>query len=389
MAAFFYARAPGRSEIHHPRDEVHPMALTKDMTRVGPMRAPRLRWACGLPSACLLLGSPAGFTVGCSATHAGDDIQNEPAGAADGGGHAAVGTGVPSDLGDATTGSIAPGDVSPPSEGGSAPASAADAGAEAYPPASPDSGATAPSSVDAAQSSDGPSNDAGPPGRDAATRSSMCSSLFCEDFERGTLDPAVWTTQVNGGQTVGVVETALAAHGKFAVQFHANPNVQSYDFIIAKNAPVALQAHHFGRAYFYVTPKPPAEHTGFLFAGTSGFPNLKYLEVAGIGAAWQLTFVNLLPGGGESYASGGNAPVARWVCLEWEFNDAPDQATVFVDGQPSFSRTSITFNGSSTGLVGGFADVGFGYYAWHPASYPFDVYYDDIALDVKRIGCLP
>jgi hypothetical protein len=220
----------------------------------------------------------------------------------------------------------------------------------------------------------------------AAGASVGCSGVFCEDFESGSLNPAVWNTETSGGQTV-TVESTVTAHGKYAAQFHAKPNLESYDFIITKNAPAALRGHHFGRAYFNVSPKPPAEHTEFLFAGTAGFPKLKYLEVAGIGAAWQLTYVDLV-GGGESYASGGDAPDARWLCLEWEFNDTPDQITVFVDGVQSYSRNSITFDNQSSGLVGGFSDFGFGYYAWHPASYAFDIYYDDIVLDTKRVGCL-
>jgi hypothetical protein len=216
---------------------------------------------------------------------------------------------------------------------------------------------------------------------------SGCAGLFCEDFEKAMIDPAIWNVQASGGQTVAV-ETSVVAHGKYAIQFHANPNLESYDFIITKNAPAALQGHHFGRAYFNVTPKPPTEHAEFLFAGTAGFPNLKYLEVASVGTPWQLTYVDLIGNTGESYASGGVVPDARWFCLEWEFNDTPDQATVFVDGVQSYSRSTIAFQGQSTGLVGGFKDFGFGYYDWHPVSYPFDVYYDDIVLDTKRVGCL-
>jgi hypothetical protein len=275
----------------------------------------------------------------------------------------------------------------------------------------PDGGA--PGLFDAATASDGPdasldagtdaspgvpdaSDEVGTPAAEAAAVGSSdggsdesatgCPGLFCEDFERGAIDPTIWSVQANGGQTV-TVQTKVVAHGKYAAEFHANPNITSYDFIITKDAPAALRGHHFGRAYFNVTPKPPAEHTEFLFAGTAGFPKLKYLEVAGIGTEWQLTYVDLI-GGGESYASGGSAPDAQWICLEWEFNDTPDQATVFVNGVQSYARDSIVFMGQATGLVGGFTDFGFGYYAWHPASYAFDIYYDDIVLDTTRVGCL-
>jgi hypothetical protein len=245
--------------------------------------------------------------------------------------------------------------------------------------------ARSPGADDAAVPDGGTAVDAAPLDADDGS-SSGCPGLFCEDFEKGTIDPTIWSLQANGGQTVAV-QTSVVAHGKYAAQFHANPNIVSYDFIITKNAPAALRGHHFGRAYFNVTPKPPAEHTEFLFAGTAGFPKLKYLEVAGIGTEWQLTYVDLVSGG-ESYASGGNAPDAKWICLEWEFNDTPDQATVFVNGVQSYARDTISFNGQTTGLVGGFADFGFGYYAWHPATYVFDVYYDDIVLSTTRVGCL-
>jgi hypothetical protein len=242
--------------------------------------------------------------------------------------------------------------------------------------------------VDAAQTLPSPEGSAGSPN---------CTGLFCEDFESGEIDPAVWGTKTFGGQTVAVQSTTVA-HGKYAVQFHANPNLVSYDFIVTKAAPSALSTHFFGRAYFYITPNPPAAHMEFFFAGTSGFPNLKYIEVAAAGTAWQLTFVNLIvasgqaassPGTQEKYAGGGAVPLQKWACLEWEVNDSPDQETVYVDGKEDVTFPTINLNGVSTGLVGGFADFGFGYYAWHPAAVPIDIYYDDVVLDTKRVGCLP
>lgn len=216
-----------------------------------------------------------------------------------------------------------------------------------------------------------------------------CAGLFCEDFESGALDPAVWRIEANQGQTVEV-ESELAAHGNYAVQFHGAPNVVSYDFIIARHLPTALSGHHFGRAYFRVSPKPPQKHTELLFAGTSGFPKLKYLEVAESDLGWQLTYVQQVAPTGETYTpSTGTLPLAAWACLEWEMNDEPDQIRLWVDGASAVKFDDITFMSQHSKLVGGFSDFGFGYYAWHPATYPFDVYYDDIVLDTKPIGCLP
>jgi hypothetical protein len=227
-----------------------------------------------------------------------------------------------------------------------------------------------------------------------ASPGSGCAGLFCEDFEKGAIDPAIWDLKVNGGQAPPnlVTQAGLVAHGKYAAHFHATPNTVSYDFMITKNPPAALKGHHFGRAYFMITPMPPTNHTEYIYAGTTGFPQLKYLEVASAAPlVWQLTYVDLVPPGtGEDYHSGGKLPIGKWFCLEWEFNDAPDQAAVYLDGNATaaFAQNTFTFNGVTADLVGGFAAFGFGYYVWHPATYAFDVYYDDIVLDTKRVGCL-
>jgi hypothetical protein len=219
-----------------------------------------------------------------------------------------------------------------------------------------------------------------------------CAGLFCEDFEKGTIDPAIWDVRVSGGQPAPAVvgQAGSVAHGRYAARFHANPDVVSYDFIITKSPPAALRGHHFGRAYFMIAPMPPTNHTEYIYAGTTGFPEYKYLEVSSAApTAWQLTYVNLVPPStGEDYHAGGKVPLGKWFCLEWEFNDAPDRAAVYVDGVQDFAQNTFTFNGATTGLVGGFAAFGFGFYAWHPATYAFDVSYDDIVLDTKRVGCL-
>jgi hypothetical protein len=160
--------------------------------------------------------------------------------------------------------------------------------------------------------------------------------------------------------------------------------------------------HHFGRAYFFITPKPLSGHTGMLFAGTTGFPKPTYLEVANINSGWQLGFVKLMgqPSGEEVAYPPGKVPVEKWSCLEWEFNDQPDEMTLWVDNTllgkfndqtidypPGHVPGSAVFDGKSSNLVGGFSDFGFGFYDWHPNN-AFDLYYDDIVLDTKRVGCL-
>jgi hypothetical protein len=44
------------------------------------------------------------------------------------------------------------------------------------------------------------------------------------------------------------------------------------------------------------------------------------------------------------------------------------------------------YEGKTSGIIGAFDTFGIGFHDWHPAK-AFDVYYDDVVLDTKRIGC--
>jgi hypothetical protein len=264
----------------------------------------------------------------------------------------------------------------------------------------------------------GPTSDAGSGGADSPTDAAgdapangpdgggACSGLFCEDFEQGQIDPAKWSTPQIGTATM-TVQQKIVAHGKYAVQFHgaAAPNANDYSYIIAKNAPAPLQKHNFGRAYFYTAPKPHDIDMGLIFGGTAGFPKPTYMSIANHAAGWQLGFIKLMgtPGGERQAYPTGDIPVATWLCLEWEFNDQPDEINVWGDGKVIGSLNNKTvaypggiapgtplYNNTDMDLIGGFTDFGFGFYDWHPQGRPaFDVYYDDIVLDTKRVGCLP
>lgn len=212
------------------------------------------------------------------------------------------------------------------------------------------------------------------------------SPPFSEDFESGRIDSSKWSLQVTGTNVLKV-QADRAAHGKFALLARcAEPSQKTMALILAANLPAALRQHHFGRAYVYVTPGLPARHTIFLTAGTAGFPKYKYEEVATLNGRFQLTFVDQLNGGEDWHSGGSDVPLNRWFCLEWEFNDSPNQATVWVDGAEIY-KTDFRFREEGgANLVGGFTDFGIGFRLWGAAPAPFDIFYDDIALGTQRLG---
>jgi hypothetical protein len=212
--------------------------------------------------------------------------------------------------------------------------------------------------------------------------------LFSEDFESGTLDKNRWTIQITGHNTIDV-QKDKAAHGTYALCVRCpEPSNKTWAFISTAHLPDALKQHHFGRAYMFIAQPPPARHTIFIMSGLSGFPNIRYEEVATANGKWQLTYVDLTPAAdGEDFHAGGAPPINRWFCLEWEFNDHPNHAAIWVDGQPVYASDFRSRNtGITTDLVGGFTDYSFGFRLWGDALTPFDLYFDDIAIDTKRIG---
>jgi hypothetical protein len=220
------------------------------------------------------------------------------------------------------------------------------------------------------------------PGPDAAR------PLFVEDFESGRIDPDIWSIDATGGNVVAV-QTDRAAHGRFALRVSCPaPANKTWAFLSTSHLPAALKQHQFGRVYMYVTPKPPARHTIFIMSGTPGFPFNTFEEVATANARWQLTWVRLRAAGNEEdYHSAGSIPLGRWFCLEWEFNDNPNHAAIWVDGKPVFDSGFVSkTSGATANLVGGFTDLALGFRLWGAAPEAFDVYYDDIAVDTKPIG---
>ncbi len=218
------------------------------------------------------------------------------------------------------------------------------------------------------------------------------------------------------GGTLTVQETQVA-HGKYAMQVHGvTGSSDDWALLVAKNVPAALKgATTFGRAYVYVAQAATASiHVQLAFAGHDGsgtatgpapFTKLRYMEVASYSGAWQLGFdlLDLSPSVEEVSYSKSHLPTNKWACLEWQFEDHPDRVTIWVDGTAAgtFDNTDVNYaspgpvpkpgaalyNGTSTDLIGGFDSFGFGFHDWHPQS-AFDVYYDDVVLDAKRVNCL-
>jgi hypothetical protein len=266
----------------------------------------------------------------------------------------------------------------------------------------PDAGDAAPASVEDAGGApiadaptfDGAGGDRSAEGPDASGGGSRCPHLFCEDFESGSLDRNVWSIETGGGPTIAI-EDHIVSHGTHAMHLHIPgsppPGAGGYAFIITKNAPTALRSHHFGRANIHATPRIPSGNQQLLIAGTGAVPALDHLFVAVRAVGWMRRLeLKTVSEQAETWLNQSSVPDARWACFEWEMDASPGRISLFVDGKPLGAFNAAV---GADPLSFGFDVFGFGFYGASPntgpvADQPIDLYYDDIALDAERIGCL-
>ena len=232
-----------------------------------------------------------------------------------------------------------------------------------------------------------------------------CPGLVCEDFESGAIDAQKWQTLTSGG--TAAVQTQQVAHGTYALHLHGlGSGSDDWAMLVVKNVPAGLKGTTtFGRMNVYWGAEAAVSlHSQFPFAGSNGpgsttgpapFPKLRYLEVGSYFGGWQLGMDLLDVSDSVERVShpNGKWPTNKWFCMEWEFEDQPDRITLWVNGTQigTMDGTNAGSNGSlyqdkSSGIIGSFDTFGIGFHDWHPAK-AFDVYYDDIVLDAKRIGC--
>ena len=87
---------------------------------------------------------------------------------------------------------------------------------------------------------------------------------------------------------------------------------------------------------------------------------------------------------GKVFAPTGSIPVKKWVCVEAQFKKAAGDLKLLVDGQQVASAQN-----PGGGTLSTYRFIQFGFGTFHELVADTDMYLDDIAVDVKPIGCLP
>jgi len=246
-----------------------------------------------------------------------------------------------------------------------------------------------------------------------ASRCAAANVQFCEDFESGVLDSGTWQTS----GTTPTIDGVQAARGVKALHIvqKANGNSRISE---TKTFP-AMNGRYWGRAFVYFNAMPHhsagADSLDYshwtIIAATGGVVNG---EVR-IGGQLQKRYQNTTPlnffgvgtdnrnqaeGTGDwtnadDDPNGAALPVAekQWSCIEWLGDSTTDETKFFLDGveHPSLGTTPTTphqGNADKPFLLPEFAAIWFGFAEYQETTQEFELWFDEIAIDHERIGCV-
>lgn len=251
--------------------------------------------------------------------------------------------------------------------------------------------------------------------REAFFGESRCAAAklqFCEDFESGTLDAATWKT---GGKPM--IDELQHARGKKALHISQDGN-GGQNIKTSKPFP-AMNGRYWGRAFVYLNAMPHFSQdpdslsyshwtilaaTGAIVDGEvriggqlqKRYQNANPLNFWGVGTDNR----NQAEGSGDwtnadDDPKGAAKPVTekQWSCLEWMGDYMTDETKFFLDGveHPSLATTPTTKHGGNADkpfLLPEFNAIWFGWAEYQPTTQKFELWYDEIAIDPERIGCV-
>jgi hypothetical protein len=278
--------------------------------------------------------------------------------------------------------------------GGSGGSSGVGAGGTPAGGAGSDGGAgTGGSTADAGGAGTGGSTaDAG--GGDTGSASSGCAGKtykLCEDFESGTVGmiPNGWTALVGyAPKRGGTVLSKDAAHsGSMALKSDGmSTGLDRVQRALASLGPTATK--HWGRLFYKVGTPAPKPNTGVIHITMAALEGTTENRVVDTVVAMNGTHQWLFNIPDDSCCAG--SPYnwtfgADWHCAEWNIDVAMSSFRFFSDGQ---EVTQLAFTGKTGARMSNYKSIGLGtiYYQMPPA--PIVMWFDDLAIDDNRVGCL-
>jgi hypothetical protein len=229
---------------------------------------------------------------------------------------------------------------------------------------------------------------------DTGSASSGCTGKtykLCEDFESGTVGkiPNGWTAlQGYAPKRGGTVLANDAAHsGTMSLKSDGmSTGLDRVQRALASLGPTATK--QWGRLFYKVgtpLPKPTSGVIHITMAALEGTTENRVVDtvVATNGThQWLFNIPDDSCCAGSDYKWSFDA---AWHCAEWNIDVATSSFRFFSDGQ---EVTQLAFTGKTGAHMSNYGSIGLGtiYYQAPPA--PVVMWFDDLAIDDNRVGCL-
>ena len=244
----------------------------------------------------------------------------------------------------------------------------------------------------------GPDGGAGTGGSTAdaggGSASSGCagkSYKLCEDFESGTVGmiPKGWTAlQGYAPKRGGTVLANDAAHsGKMALKSDGmSTGLDRVKRALVSLGPTATK--HWGRLFYKVGAPLPKPSSGVIHITMAALEGTTENRVVDTVVATNGTHQWLFNIPDDSCCAGSDYKWSfdtDWHCAEWNIDVATSSFRFFSDGQ---EVKQLAFTGKTGARMSDYTSIGLGtiYYQAPPA--PIVMWFDDLAIDDNRVGCL-
>ena len=239
-------------------------------------------------------------------------------------------------------------------------------------------------------------------GADAFAPATGCAgstALFCEDFEalaEGEAMSARWRNEVRNGSLN--IDRAQA-RGTRALHVHTDDNGMAFmrlPFVPPGNS-------YFGRMWLYVNAFPSApDWAHYTLVQGSGVGAGVIRPVGGqfapaggsraAGAYWGIGSDGGPTGDWTNWRTSAPSQGGRWACVEWEMDASENFIRLTFDGVANDDLTvnTTTHGGNPVDFVfPAFDTLRIGWQLYQTGTTPagFDLWIDDLVLDVTRVGC--
>jgi hypothetical protein len=236
-------------------------------------------------------------------------------------------------------------------------------------------------------------------GGSGGTTTAACAYKLCEDFESGTAGgvPTGWTMLAGYGSSTGIGLATDDHHGG-SMSLKSNSMTTGQGRVEKSLSSLgAIATKHWGRIFYKVqspAPKPSSgnvihitmtalENPGTSSSATSIFENRIVDTVEDSNGKHQ--WIYNVPDDSCCTGSDYNWMFdASWHCAEWYVDQSTQSYRFFSDGT---EVTQIGFTNNSNAKMMAWTNIAVGAIFYQQPPSPIVIWFDDLAINDKQIGC--